>query len=82
MLLLITNRQNALKVRYNEEELKDEGTCKNCKHQGDCPYADGTCSRAYYHKIYSNKKEKSVDKFVLKQYNKLIKGKVKELKNV
>lgn len=66
MLLLMTNRQNTLKAKYNKEELKDEGTCKNCKHQGNCPYADGTCSRAYYHKIYSNKKEKSVDKFVLK----------------
>ena len=65
MLLLMANKHNPLRV--NEEEiLKDEGTCKNCKHQGNCPYSDGTCSRDYYHKIYSNKKEKSVDKFVLK----------------
>ena len=34
MLLLMANKHNPLRV--NEEEiLKDEGTCKNCKHQGD-----------------------------------------------
>lgn len=59
--------RHALKNRQsNKNYLQDEGTCENCKHQGNCPYADGTCSRAFYHKIYSNKKEKSVDKFVLK----------------
>lgn len=47
-------------------ELKDVGTCFNCKYQGDCPYEDNSCSRSYYHKIYSDKKEKSIDKFRLK----------------
>ena len=68
MLLLMssTSRTTALKNKKNQEELKDEGTCKNCKHQGNCPYSNGICSRAYYHKIYSDKKEKSIDKFILK----------------
>lgn len=67
-LLLMTNtsRHNIMRMETNKETLKDEGTCKNCKHQGNCPYANGTCSRAYYHKIYSDKKKKSVDKFILK----------------
>lgn len=68
MLLLMSSasRTIALKNKENQEGLKDEGTCKNCKYQGDCPYSDGVCSRAYYHKIYSDKKEKSIDKFILK----------------
>lgn len=65
-LLLMASKHNTLRAKTKKETLKDEGTCKNCKHQGNCPYADGTCSRAYYHKIYSDKKEKSIDKFTLK----------------
>ena len=66
MLLLMANKSTTLKRYTNQEQPQDEGTCKNCAHQGNCPYGDGTCSRAYYHKIYSNKLKKSVDKFVLK----------------
>lgn len=61
-----TSRHTLKSRQSNKNHLQDEGTCKNCKHQGNCPYADGTCSRASYHKFYSNKKEKSIDKFVLK----------------
>lgn len=67
MLLLMSSASRTIALKNKkEQELKDEGTCKNCKYQGDCPYSNGVCSRAYYHKIYSDKKEKSVDKFVLK----------------
>lgn len=68
MFLLLSSgaRHHRHNSTENTVELKDKGTCFNCKHQGDCPYTDGTCSRSYYHKIYSNKKEKSIDKFVLK----------------
>ena len=51
MLLFTGARHNRLHSTVDTVELKDEGTCLNCKYQGDCPYADGTCSRAYYHKI-------------------------------
>ena len=65
------------RLKNREEELKeDKGTCINCTYQGNCPYADGTCSRSYYHKVYSDKIKKSVDKFKLRWYNKYIKGKV------
>lgn len=66
MLLLMANKPNALKIHKNQEQLQDVGTCKNCARQGNCPYSDGTCSRSYYHKIYSDKKKISVDKFILK----------------
>lgn len=65
-ILLMTSSQRRFTTVNNKKELKDVGSCLNCKHQGNCPYSNGDCSRAYYHKIYSNKIEKSVDKFELK----------------
>jgi hypothetical protein len=66
LLLMTSSGYNTSKAKQSKKHLKDNGTCQNCKHQGNCPYANGVCSRAYYHKIYSDKKEKSVDKFKLK----------------
>ena len=68
MFLLLSSGIRHHKMNSTEYivELKDEGTCLNCKYQGDCPYTDGTCSRAYYHKIYPNNKDKGIDKFKLK----------------
>lgn len=51
----------------NKEKLTDEGTCKNCKYQGNCPYLDGSCSRAYSLNFCSLPKGKEcIDRFVLK----------------
>lgn len=66
MLLLMASRHNMLRGKKIQEQLKDEGTCKNCKYQGNCPYSGGECSRSYYHKIYSDKIKKSIDRFTLK----------------
>ena len=66
LLMSSASRMNKIKSTNNATAKEDVGTCKNCVHQGNCPYTDGTCTRAYYHKIYSDKKEKSVDKFKLK----------------
>jgi radical SAM protein with 4Fe4S-binding SPASM domain len=65
-LLLMASTSHSFRTTHNRQQLQDEGTCRNCKHQGHCPYNNGDCSRSYYHKIYSDKKEKSIDKFVLK----------------
>ena len=43
-LLLMASRHSMIRAKRNEEHLKDNGTCQNCKHQGKCPYADGVCS--------------------------------------
>lgn len=51
-------------VKKVQKKLKDKGTCLNCKYQGDCPYTQD-CSRSYYHKIYTNKIDKAIDKFEL-----------------
>lgn len=67
MSLLLMSSAHRMNVVHNrmEQLKKDEGTCKNCKYQGNCPYSGGECSRAYYHKIYKDKIKKSVDKFTL-----------------
>ena len=45
--LLIMSSHFNHSINVNKKNLIDEGTCKNCKYQGNCPYLDGSCSRAY-----------------------------------
>ena len=65
--LLIMSSHFNHSINVNKKNLIDEGTCKNCTYQGNCPYLDGSCSRAYRSKFYSSSKNKKcIDRFVLK----------------
>ena len=67
--LLIMSSHFNHSINVNKKNLIDEGTCKNCKYQGNCPYLDGSCSRAYRLNFYSpSKNKKCIDRFVLKWY--------------
>ena len=67
--LLIMSSHFNHSTNVNKKNLIDEGTCKNCKYQGNCPYLDGSCSRAYRLNFYSPSKNKEcIDRFVLKWY--------------
>ena len=65
--LLIMSSHFNHSINVNKKNLIDEGTCKNCKYQGNCPYLDGSCLRAYRLNFYSpSKNKKCIDRFVLK----------------
>lgn len=60
MSLLLMSSASRIKAIQKRKETnpKDYGTCKGCRHQGNCDYLY-TCKRSQFQK----KNEKIVDKF-------------------